>query len=56
MGGSDFSVFLGLIVGGALYWLLARHEVGAEAAAGYAGPAGAGAPPNGPARSRPAQS
>ena len=56
LGGSDFSVFLGLLVGGALYWLLARHEVAAEAAAGYAGPAGAGAPSNGPARSRPAQS
>jgi len=33
LGGSDFSVFLGLIVGGTLYWLLARREVRAEAAA-----------------------
>jgi nucleobase:cation symporter-1, NCS1 family len=33
LGGSDFSVFLGLIVGGALYWLLARHEIRAEAVA-----------------------
>ena len=29
--GSDFSVFLGLIVGGVMYWLLAREEVQAEA-------------------------
>jgi len=28
--GSDFSVFLGLIVGGAAYWLLAREPVRAE--------------------------
>jgi purine-cytosine permease-like protein len=28
--GSDFSVFLGLIVGGLVYWLLARDEVRAE--------------------------
>ena len=56
LGGSDFSVFLGLIVGGALYWLLARHEVRTEAVVGYAGPAQAGAAPNGPAAwSRPAQ-
>ncbi|MGH3156566.1 MAG: purine-cytosine permease family protein [Streptosporangiaceae bacterium] len=31
--GSDFSVFLGLIVGGAVYWLLASRQVKAEAAA-----------------------
>jgi purine-cytosine permease-like protein len=31
LGESDFSVFLGLFVGGALYWLLARDEVRAEA-------------------------
>lgn len=31
LGESDFSVFLGLLVGGALYWLLARNEVRAEA-------------------------
>jgi NCS1 family nucleobase:cation symporter-1 len=30
IGGSDFSVFLGLIAGGTLYWLLARNEVRAE--------------------------
>jgi nucleobase:cation symporter-1, NCS1 family len=30
-GGSDFSVFLGLIVGGLAYWLLARTSVPAEA-------------------------
>jgi purine-cytosine permease-like protein len=29
--GSDFSVFLGLLVGGAVYWLLARASVPAEA-------------------------
>jgi cytosine/uracil/thiamine/allantoin permease len=28
--GSDFSVFLGLAVGGLAYWLLARREVTAE--------------------------
>jgi NCS1 family nucleobase:cation symporter-1 len=27
---SDFSVFMGLIVGGLVYWLLARREVRAE--------------------------
>ena len=31
--GSDFSVFLGLAVGGIVYWLLARKEVEAEGAA-----------------------
>jgi purine-cytosine permease-like protein len=31
--GSDFSVFLGLIVGGAVYWLLAGSAVRAEGAA-----------------------
>lgn len=31
--GSDFSVFIGLIVGGAMYWLLAGRTVRAEAAA-----------------------
>ncbi|HEY7146394.1 MAG TPA: cytosine permease [Streptosporangiaceae bacterium] len=30
IGGSDFSVFLGLFAGGAVYWLLARHTVRAE--------------------------
>ncbi|HBW18961.1 MAG TPA: thiamine permease, partial [Actinobacteria bacterium] len=29
--GSDFSVFLGLAVGGGVYWLLARKGVQAEA-------------------------
>jgi NCS1 family nucleobase:cation symporter-1 len=29
--GSDFSVFIGLFVGGAVYWLLARRSVRAEA-------------------------
>jgi purine-cytosine permease-like protein len=37
--GSDFSVFLGLIVGGGLYWLLAGRRVRAE---GSATPASAG--------------
>jgi len=32
-GGSDFSVFMGLIVGGLVYWLLARNSVRAEAEA-----------------------
>jgi nucleobase:cation symporter-1, NCS1 family len=36
--GSDFSVFLGLIVGGAVYWLLASRQVRAE---GEATPASA---------------
>lgn len=40
--GSDFSVFLGLIVGGLTYWLLARRSVPAEA---DALPAEAGAAP-----------
>jgi purine-cytosine permease-like protein len=31
--GSDFSVFLGLIVGGGVYWLLAARQVTAEGAA-----------------------
>jgi nucleobase:cation symporter-1, NCS1 family len=31
--GSDFSVFLGLLVGGLVYWLLARRTVEAEGAA-----------------------
>ncbi len=31
IGGSDFSVFMGLIVGGVIYWLLARRSVRAEA-------------------------
>jgi cytosine/uracil/thiamine/allantoin permease len=31
--GSDFSVFIGLIVGGAVYWLLAGSAVRAEGAA-----------------------
>jgi cytosine/uracil/thiamine/allantoin permease len=31
--GSDFSVFLGLFVGGAVYWLLARGAVRAEGGA-----------------------
>jgi nucleobase:cation symporter-1, NCS1 family len=30
VGGSDFSVFMGLIVGGVSYWLLARRSVKAE--------------------------
>jgi nucleobase:cation symporter-1, NCS1 family len=33
VGGSDFSVFMGLIVGGLVYWLLARNNVRAEAEA-----------------------
>jgi purine-cytosine permease-like protein len=33
LGGSDFSVFTGFAVGGAVYWLLARRTVRAEAAA-----------------------
>jgi nucleobase:cation symporter-1, NCS1 family len=33
VGGSDFSVFLGLFVGGVTYWLLARRSVRAEAEA-----------------------
>jgi NCS1 family nucleobase:cation symporter-1 len=33
VGGSDFSVFMGLIVGGLVYWLLARKKVRAEAEA-----------------------
>lgn len=33
MGQADFSVLLGLIVGGTLYWLLARHEIRTEAVA-----------------------
>jgi nucleobase:cation symporter-1, NCS1 family len=33
VGGSDFSVFMGLIVGGLVYWLLARRSVRAEAEA-----------------------
>jgi NCS1 nucleoside transporter family len=36
---SDFSVFTGLIVGGATYWLLARRPVRAETAALAASPA-----------------
>ena len=32
LGGSDFSVFMGLIFGGGLYWLLARKGVRREAA------------------------
>jgi cytosine/uracil/thiamine/allantoin permease len=36
--GSDFSVFLGLIVGGGVYWLLAARQVTAE---GQATPASA---------------
>jgi purine-cytosine permease-like protein len=39
LGGSDLSVFLGLIVGGGLYWLLGRHEVRAEAATARSGTA-----------------
>jgi len=31
-GGSDMSFFMGLIVGGVVYWLLARRSVRAEAA------------------------
>jgi nucleobase:cation symporter-1, NCS1 family len=33
VGGSDFSVFMGLIVGGLVYWVLARRTVPAEAEA-----------------------
>jgi cytosine/uracil/thiamine/allantoin permease len=33
VGDSDFSVFMGLIVGGLVYWLLARKSVRAEAEA-----------------------
>jgi nucleobase:cation symporter-1, NCS1 family len=33
VGGSDFSVFMGLFFGGITYWLLARRSVRAEAAA-----------------------
>jgi purine-cytosine permease-like protein len=33
VGGSDFSVFMGLFVGGVTYWLLARRSVRAEAEA-----------------------
>jgi NCS1 family nucleobase:cation symporter-1 len=33
VGDSDFSVFMGLIVGGLVYWLLARKQVRAEAEA-----------------------
>ena len=29
--GSDFSVFMGIVVGGLVYWLLARRTVPAEA-------------------------
>jgi cytosine/uracil/thiamine/allantoin permease len=31
--GSDFSVFMGLVFGGATYWLLAHNRVRAEAGA-----------------------
>jgi purine-cytosine permease-like protein len=37
--GSDFSVFIGLLVGGASYWLLARKTVRAEGEQTPAGPA-----------------
>lgn len=37
--GSDFSVFIGLIVGGVAYWLLAGRRVATE---GAATPASAG--------------
>ncbi|MGH3274267.1 MAG: purine-cytosine permease family protein, partial [Streptosporangiaceae bacterium] len=40
--GSDFSVFLGLIVAGVTYWLLARAGVPAEAEGTHAHPLGAG--------------
>ena len=33
VGGSDFSVFMGLFFGGITYWLLARRSVRAEAEA-----------------------
>ena len=33
VGGSDFSVFMGLFFGGVTYWLLARRSVRAEAEA-----------------------
>jgi NCS1 family nucleobase:cation symporter-1 len=32
-GGADFSVFMGALFGGALYWLLARRSVAGEARA-----------------------
>jgi cytosine/uracil/thiamine/allantoin permease len=38
IGGSDFSVFMGLFFGGVVYWLLARRQVRAE---GEATPDGA---------------
>jgi nucleobase:cation symporter-1, NCS1 family len=42
VGGSDFSVFMGLLFGGVTYLLLARRSVRAEAAPAAAGPAAAG--------------
>jgi nucleobase:cation symporter-1, NCS1 family len=45
IGGSDFSAFLGLIVGGGLYFALARRTVRAEGEASTAGPGPAGATP-----------
>jgi purine-cytosine permease-like protein len=49
IGGSDFSVFLGLIVGGGVYFVLARRTVRAESEATTAGPGPAGATPAGAA-------
>lgn len=36
-GGADFSIYLGILVGGGVYWLLARGEVSQEEAPGAAG-------------------